>query len=181
MKIFDFQMSDIFGDEINLNEYKGKVLLIVNTASKCGFTPQFEGLQKLYEEYKERNFEILGFPCNQFMEQDPASNEEIQKFCEINYGVDFQMFEKINVRGEEAHPLYKYLIAEAPFNGYDLNHPGAANLHGFLKEKLPHFLEGDDIKWNFTKFLIDSEGNVLKRYESYITPEELKEDIEKIL
>jgi glutathione peroxidase len=181
MNIYDFKMNAIYGEEIDFEKYKGKALLIVNTASKCGFTPQFKGLQKLYEEYKDRDFEILGFPCNQFLEQDPADNNEIKHFCELNYGVDFQMFEKINVRGEDAHPLYKYLTSEAPFKGFDLNNDRAKKLYGVLQQKLPEYLKGNDIKWNFTKFLIDKEGKMVKRFEPYVEPENMAEEIEKVL
>lgn len=157
MGIYDFTAKDSFGDERSLSEYKGKVLLIVNTASKCGFTPQFEGLEKLYEELGEQGLEILGFPCNQFAGQDPGSNEEIQSFCKLNYGVTFTIFEKINVNGPDVHPLYK-----------------------FLKEQKGGIL-GRQIKWNFTKFLVDREGNVIERYAPAVEPEDLREDILKLL
>ena len=122
------------GQEISLSEFKGKVLLIVNTASKCGFTPQFEGLEKLYTTYKDRGFAVLGFPCNQFAEQDPASNGEIQEFCRLNYGVTFPMFQKGDVRGETAQPLFKYLVKEKGFKGLDMDHPNAQNLLNFIKK-----------------------------------------------
>lgn len=157
MSIYDFTAKDSFGDERSLSEYKGKVMLIVNTASKCGFTPQFEGLEKLYEELGEQGLEILGFPCNQFASQDPGTNEEIQSFCKLNYGVTFTIFEKINVNGSDAHPLYK-----------------------FLKEQKSSVL-GKKIKWNFTKFLVDREGNVVERYAPAVEPKDLREDILKLL
>ena len=135
----------------------GKVVLIVNTASKCGFTKQYKGLEELYEEYRERGLEILGFPCNQFAGQDPGSNEEIAEFCRLKFGVSFTMFEKIKVNGKEAHPLYQY-----------------------LKEEQKGIL-GARIKWNFTKFLIDREGVVCKRFAPQVRPEELREKIEKLL
>lgn len=181
MKIYDFKMNNIDGELVDLGDYKGKVVLVVNTASKCGFTPQFEGLEKLYKEYNKKGLEILGFPCNQFLEQDPGENNEIKNFCLLNYGVSFTMFEKIDVRGESAHPLYKYLVNSVPYNGFDLNHERAKGLYGFLEQKLPHLLEGNDIKWNFTKFLIDKEGNVVERFEPYIEPENIKEHLEKLL
>ena len=181
MKIYDFKIKDINGEEVSLDKYKGKVVLIVNTASKCGFTPQYEKLQELYEKYNDRDFEILGFPCNQFAEQEPGNSEDIKSFCNFNYGVTFPMFEKINVRGNEAHPLYKYLTKEAPFKGYDLNSESGKFLHNFLTENFPEFLEGDSIKWNFTKFLIDKNGNIIKRYESPIEPLDISNDIEKLL
>lgn len=147
----------INGEEIKMEAYKGKVVLIVNTASKCGFTPQFEELEQLYKEYKKDGLEILGFPCNQFGKQDPGVNEEVNQFCRLNYGVTFTMFEKIDVNGDNAHSLYKYLTSEAK---------------GIFNNK---------IKWNFTKFLIDSKGNVIKRYAPTVSPLKIKEDIQKLL
>jgi glutathione peroxidase len=166
---------------VSMEAYKGKVLLLVNTASKCGFTPQYKGLEALNQKYQSNDFEIIGFPSNQFLEQEPGTKEEIKSFCELNYGVTFELSQKIDVRGENADPLFKYLTSETPFEGYDLNSEGGAKMQGFLSEKLPHLLEGNDIKWNFTKFLIDKEGNVVKRYESPIAPEEIEKDIEKLL
>ena len=157
MKFYDFSARKMNGQEIKMEEYKGKVVLVVNTASRCGLTPQFEDLEELNREYKEKGLEILGFPCNQFAKQDSGSNEEIQKFCQLNYGVSFTMFEKIDVNGEAAHPLYKYLKGEAK---------------GLISEK---------IKWNFTKFLIDPEGKVIKRYGPTVSPLKIKGDIEKLL
>lgn len=181
MIIYDYKAKNIDGEEIKLEQYKGKVLLIVNTASKWGFTPQFAGLQKLYEDYKDKGFEVLGFPSNQFLEQDPGTNAEIHNFCQINYGVDFTMFEKIDVRGDNAHPLFKYLTAEAPFQGLDIKSEKGSSLNKFLQEKFPHYLEGSEIKWNFTKFLIDKDGAVVKRYETPIEPELIAMDIEEKL
>ena len=157
MKFYDFTAKKMNGIEVKMDEYKGKVLLVVNTASKCGFTPQFKGLEELYNEYKEKGFEILGFPCNQFKNQDPKSNKEINNFCQLNYGVTFTMFEKIDVKGPNAHPIFKY-----------------------LKEQTKGLLN-DEIKWNFTKFLIDSNGNVVKRYAPTTSPSKIKKDIENLL
>ena len=157
MSIYDFTMWDSFGDEIPFSTYEGKVLLIVNTASKCGFTPQFQGLQELYDTYAERGLEILGFPCNQFAGQDPGTNDEIRSFCQINYGVTFPIFEKINVNGKNAAPLYQYLKKQKS---------------GAL---------GSRIQWNFTKFLVDRKGNVVARYAPDVKPEDLKADIERLL
>lgn len=140
-----------------MKDLKGKVLLIVNTASKCGLTPQLTELEEIYKEYKDRGFEVLGFPCNQFANQDPASNKEISNFCLINYGVTFKMFEKINVNGEKAHPIYKFL---------------KSNSKGILT---------NDIKWNFTKFLIDKDGNVVERFSPTTKPSKIKNNIEKLL
>ena len=157
MTIYQFSANTIDGKEKSLEEYKGKVVLIVNTASECGFTPQFEGLQKLYEKYRDQGLEILGFPCNQFGGQDPGSDEEIAHFCQSNYGVSFQMFSKIDVNGENAHPLYKFLTQEAK---------------GLLSEK---------IKWNFTKFLVDRHGQVIDRFSPQKKPESIEKEIEKLL
>lgn len=157
MNFYDFSAKNMNGQEVKMEEYKGKVILVVNTASKCGLTPQLEGLENLYKEYKDKDFEILGFPCNQFAHQDPGTNKEITQFCLLNYGVTFTMFEKIDVNGDGAHPLYKFLKEEAK---------------GSL---------GNAIKWNFTKFLIDKEGKVIKRYAPVTTPDKIKEDIEKLL
>ena len=181
MSIYDFTVKTSQGKEKSLADYKGKVLLIVNTASKCGFTPQFDDLQKLYLAYKDKGFEILGFPCNQFAAQDPGSNEEIQQFCRYNYGVTFQIFEKGDVRGETAQPLFQYLTKEKGFEGFDKDHPNAAVLEDVLKKNFPEYLEGDGIKWNFTKFLIDQQGRVVKRYEPTDSMEKVGKDIEQML
>lgn len=181
MSIYDFKVKSIEGKEISLADYQGKVLLIANTASKCGFTPQYEELQELYKIYHDQGLEILGFPSNQFGEQEPGSNEEVQNFCQINYGVAFPLFEKTDVRGSTAHPLFRYLTDQAPFKGLDLNHPRGERLQGVLRDRFPQFLEGNDIKWNFTKFLIDRHGNVAGRYEPTTTPLGMREDIEKLL
>lgn len=157
MNIYDFSAVTINGEEISLSKYKGKVLLIVNTASKCGFTPQYKELQKIYEDLGKGDFEILGFPCNQFGSQEPGNSEEIVNFCEINYGVTFPLFDKIEVKGENAHPLYKYLTSEKK---------------GLL---------GGSIKWNFTKFLIDREGNVVERFAPMTKPSKIEEDIKSLL
>ena len=157
MNVYDFKMKNIKGEEVALSDYEGKLLLIVNTASKCGFTPQFEGLEALYKEYKDKGFTVIGFPSNQFGGQDPGTNEEIRSFCQLNYGVTFPMMGKIDVNGDNAAPLYTFLKKEEG---------------GIL---------GDDIKWNFTKFLVDKYGNVIKRYAPTTTPESIKDDIEKLL
>ena len=181
MNVYDFKAVNGKGQEVSLSDYKGKVLLIVNTASKCGFTPQFEGLEKLYNAYKDKGFVVLGFPCNQFAEQDPGSDGEIQEFCRLNYGVTFPMFRKGDVRGDSAQPLFKYLTKEKGFKGLDMDHPNAKVLLDFIKKNYPHFLDDDSIKWNFTKFLIDREGNVVKRFEPTKTPEAMASEIEKLL
>lgn len=181
MSVYNFSAINIDGEEVSLKDYEGKVLLIVNTASKCGFTPQYEELQKLYEKYQEQGLEILGFPCNQFKEQEPGESTEIKKFCSINYGVTFPLFEKTEVRGAGAHPLFKYLIEKAPYKGLDPNHPIGQKLLALLTEMDPNYFNDDEIKWNFTKFLIDKQGNVVGRYEPTTAPLNMQEDIQKLL
>ena len=156
--IYNFKATGINGVEHALEEYKGKVLLIVNTASKCGLTPQFKGLEKLYEQYKDQGLVILGFPCNQFASQDPGSNEEISEFCQLNYGVSFPMFSKIDVNGSNTDPLYKYLKSEAK-----------------------GFAGSESIKWNFTKFLVDRDGKVVKRFAPKDSPSSIEKSIRKLL
>ena len=154
---YQFEAETLNGDTRQLSDYKGQVVLVVNTASKCGFTPQYKGLQELYETYKNRGFTILGFPCNQFGSQEPGDADEIGSFCEMNYGVEFPMFGKIDVNGDNAHPLFNYLKDE---------------LSGTL---------GDKVKWNFTKFLIGKDGKPLKRYAPTTKPDKLTRDIEQAL
>ena len=181
MSIYDFTAKSIDGDDINFKEYEGKVLIIVNTASKCGFTPQYEDLQKLYEKYNSQGLEILGFPSNQFKEQEPGESKEIKNFCQINYGVTFPLFEKIDVRGENAHPLFQYLIERAPFKGLDQNHPIGKVLYGMLNQISHNYFADDSVKWNFTKFLVDRKGNVVGRFEPTTSPSKMEADIEKLL
>ena len=157
MSLYTQKVVKMSGFESDLSEYEGKVLLIVNTASKCGYTKQFDGLQFIYDKYKDQGFVVLGFPCNQFLRQDPGSNQEILNFCQVNFGVNFPMYEKIKVRGKEQHDLYKYLINNSPTR------------------------KGKSIKWNFEKFLINRDGEVVDRFESKITPEEISSEIEKLL
>ena len=156
--VYDFEVQRLNGESVKLDAYRGKVLLIVNTASQCGFTPQYSGLEKLYDKFQARGLEILGFPCNQFGKQEPGGSEEIAEFCNVNYGVTFPLFEKIDVNGKNAHPLYQYLKSEA---------------RGLLGS--------EPIKWNFTKFLVDREGNVVERYGSAKKPEQIGADIERLL
>ena len=156
--IYDFSVDDIKGKPVKLDKYKDKVLLIVNTASKCGFTPQYKGLEALYEKYHGKGLEILGFPCNQFGAQEPGTEKEIAAFCELNYGVTFPMFAKVDVNGKSAAPVFNYLKAEKP-----------------------GLLGSEAIKWNFTKFLVDRKGRVLARYAPNDTPESIAGDIEKAL
>ena len=181
MSIYDYKAITIDGEEVSLGKYKGKVLIIANTASKCGFTPQYEGLEKIYKDYNSKGLEVLGFPCNQFAGQEPGSNKEVKNFCELNYGVSFPLFQKIEVRGENAHPLFKYLSEGIPFKGLDLNHPNGKKLYNFLKEKFPEYLSGNSIKWNFTKFLVDREGNLVGRFEPTTEPVDMIPEIEKLI
>ncbi len=157
-QIYDFSVKTIKGEESSLESYKGKVLLIVNTASKCGFTPQFKGLESLYEKYKDQGLEVLGFPCNQFLKQDPASDSEISEFCSLNYGVTFPMFSKVEVNGPGTHPLFEH-----------------------LKTSAKGLLGSEKIKWNFTKFLVDKNGEVIKRYAPNTEPKDIVADIEACL
>jgi glutathione peroxidase len=156
--IYDFSAKDIRGKERKLDEYRDKVLLIVNVASKCGFTPQYKGLEALYEKLHARGFEILGFPSNQFGEQEPGNEAEIAQFCDLNYGVTFPLFAKVDVNGSAAAPLYRY-----------------------LKKEKPGLLGSEAIKWNFTKFLVDRKGNVVERYAPNVEPETIAGDVEKLL
>lgn len=181
MSVHAFSAKNIRGQNVSLGDYEGKVLLIVNTASKCGFTPQYADLQKLYDKYKDQGLVLLGFPCNQFGEQEPGSNEEVDTFCQLNYGVNFPLFEKVEVRGADKHPLFGYLAEKATFEGFDTNTSGGRMLQAFLSEKLPELLEGNDIKWNFTKFLIDRKGNVVKRFESPVDPLDIEPAVEALL
>jgi len=156
--VYDFTVKDIHGKPVKLDRYRGKVMLVVNTASQCGFTPQYKGLEAMYEKLRGKGLEVLGFPCNQFGGQEPGDEKEIAQFCELNFGVTFPMFAKVDVNGDAAAPLYKYLKAEKP-----------------------GLLGSEAIKWNFTKFLVDREGNVVKRYAPNDTPESIAKDVEKLL
>ncbi|WP_461640312.1 glutathione peroxidase [Labilibaculum euxinus] len=178
--LYGFKIASLTGEEVDLNQYKGKVVLVVNTASKCGLTPQYKGLEAMYQKYKDQGFVILGFPSNQFLEQEPGTSEEIAAFCEKNYGVSFPMFEKIEVRGENAHPLYKMLTEEKPFLGFDDSESGQ-KFKGFISEKFPEIYEGNGIKWNFTKFIIDRNGKVVKRIEPNVAPEDFEDEIKGML
>ena len=167
--IYDFTVKDMAGKDVSLAEFKGKVLLVVNTATKCGFTPQYEELEDLYKKYASQGFEILDFPCNQFGGQAPGTEEEIAQFCSLNYDVDFRQFKKIEVNGENEIPLYTWLKAQKGFAGFDKGHQLADVLHGMFVKQDPDYASKPDIKWNFTKFLIDREGNVVARFEPTAT------------
>lgn len=158
MSVHEYSAKTIKNEDVSLSNYQGDVLLIVNTASKCGFTPQYKDLQALYEEEKENGLTVLGFPCNQFGGQEPGSSNDIEQFCELNYGVSFPMFAKVDVKGEHAHPLFTYLTEQAP---------------GLLGSK--------GIKWNFTKFLVNRQGEVVKRYAPQTAPKDIQKDIKELL
>jgi glutathione peroxidase len=167
--IYQFSVLGGTGDTVDLSVYQGKVLLVVNTATQCGFTPQYEELQRLYDLYRDQGFEILDFPCNQFGQQAPGTNEEIHEFCTGNYNITFPQMAKIDVNGadEEQSPLYAWLIAKAPFAGFDTTNPIGARLDQMFRSQDSLFDRTPDIKWNFTKFLIDRDGNVVRRFEPY--------------
>ncbi|BEU86884.1 glutathione peroxidase [Selenomonas sp. TAMA-11512] len=181
MSIFEYKLQDKKGGEVSLKDFEGQVLLIANTASKCGFTPQYEGLEKLYKKYKEQGFTILAVPSNQFGEQEPGSNDEVQQFCRVNYGVSFPVMGKADVRGETAIPLFKYLTKEKGFHGFPPSEMTDVLL-GHIKKNLPaDYLDDDQIKWNFTKFLINKKGEVVERFEPAVTPAEMEAAVEKLL
>lgn len=175
MSVYDFSVSTADGSTQDLRDYAGQVLLIVNVASECGFTPQYEGLEALYRERKDRGLQILGFPCNQFGAQEPGTNGEIQEFCSTSYDVTFPVLGKIDVNGAGADPLYAYLRAEAPGNF------GAEDgrVYEHVRNTRPEAIGTDEIKWNFTKFLVDRDGSVVGRYESPVTPEELRPAVDR--
>lgn len=179
--VYDFTVIDRKGKEISLSEYKGKVLLIVNTATRCGFTPQYEELEALYKQYKDKGLEILDFPCNQFGNQAPGSEEEIHSFCQLNYGTEFPQFRKIEVNGENEIALFTYLKKEKGFEGFDLNHPIGKILDEMLSKNNPDYKSSADIKWNFTKFLIDKEGNVVQRFEPTYDIKKIEKIIDSLL
>ena len=163
--VYDFIVPGKKKTEKNLAEYKGKVLLIVNTASKCGFTTQYNDLEEIYEKYKDKDFYVLDFPCNQFGQQAPESEEDYHNFCQLNYKTSFPQFAKIEVNGEKEQPLFKWLKSKKGFNGFDPNHKLTPILNEMLSKADPDFAKKPDIKWNFTKFLIDRKGHVVERFE----------------
>ena len=180
--IYDITVKDMDGSDVSLANYKGKVLLIVNVASKCGLTPQYEGLEALYQKYKDQGLEILAFPCNQFLEQEPGTNEEIQSFCSLNYNVTFPLFDKIDVNGEAESPLYTYLKKQAPFKGYpECTEEFAAQLDQIHQKTGTGFDQGDAIRWNFGKFLISKDGKTILRFEPMVTPDMMEGAIQEFL
>ena len=178
--IYDFKALDNKGEEVDMAQYRGKVLMIVNTASKCGFTPQYDGLEALYQKYKEQGLVILGFPCDQFKHQEPGSDEEIAEFCRVNHGVTFPLMKKIDVFGENAHPIFKYLTEQVPDEK-------VSGLKDKAVMKMVDSLSKSDgreeggVRWNFTKFLISKDGSVIKRYAPVAKPEDMEADIEAML
>ncbi len=180
MSIYDFEYTSIENNKVKLSDYAGKVLLIVNTASKCGFTPQYQGLEELYKNYKDRGLTVIGFPCNQFMEQEPSGEAEISEFCQLNYGVTFPLSAKVEVREENAIPLFKYLCEEKGFLGFG-NGDKSKMMEDLLRGIYKESYSDNQIKWNFTKFLIDRQGKVIARFEPTTEPKDIAAHIEKLL
>ncbi len=177
MTIYDFTVKDNRDNPVSLEKYRGKVLLVVNTATKCGLTPQYEALERVYEDLREKGLEVLDFPCNQFLNQAPEDNQGIEEFCQLNYQTKFDRFSKIDVNGEKAEPLYKWLRKEAPVDRKNEASDG-------FEEKVKAYVSYEsptDIKWNFGKFLVDREGHVAARFSPSVTPEELKEELSRLL
>ena len=179
MKIYDFKALTSRGKELDFAQFEGKVLLIVNTASKCGFTPQFKGLEELNQKYKDQGLVIIGFPCNQFKEQDPGSDDQIEEFCQLNYGVTFQIMKKIDVNGDTAEPIFVYLKEQAPTEDY--NGLKAKAAHALFRKISDTAKSDSDIQWNFTKFLISKDGKTVRRYAPTAEPKDFEKDIEALL
>ena len=179
--IYNFKALSNRGKEVDFADYKGKVLVIVNTASKCGFTPQYDGLEALYQKYKDKGLVIIGFPCDQFGHQEPGTDEQIEEFCRLNHGVTFPLMSKIEVNGANAHPVFQWLKSQAGFAGFDPNHKLTKILDEMLRKQDPAFEKNPDIKWNFTKFVISRDGSQVVRFEPTSEPKELAACIEKML
>ena len=197
--IYEFSVKDRKGKDVSLKEYANEVLLIVNTATKCGFTPQYDELEKLYEKYHKQGFEILDFPCNQFgqqapgtdesihefcklnFQQAPGTDESIHEFCKLNFGTEFPRFKKVKVNGDDAEPLFQFLKEQKGFAGWDMTHPIAPILEDMLSKADPDYKEKADIKWNFTKFLINKKGQVIARFEPTEKMENIEKQIEELL
>ena len=178
-KIYEFKAFTSKGKEIDFSQFEGKVLLIVNTASKCGFTPQFQGLEELNKKYKDQGLVIIGFPCNQFKEQDPGSDSQIEEFCQLNYGVTFQIMKKTDVNGPAAEPIFEYLKSVAPTEEY--HGLKAKGVHAMLKTISKSVEKDSDILWNFTKFLISKDGKTVRRYAPTTEPKDFEKDVEDML
>lgn len=181
MGIYDFNVLNRNGETVSLEEYKNKVILIINSATECGFTPQYDDLQDLYERYNQDNFIILDFPCNQFGNQAPGTNQEIASFCSTKFGITFPIFSKIDVNGENASPLFEYLKSQKGFQGFDPEHKLTPVLEEKLKKENPEYKNEPDIKWNFTKFLIDRSGNVIERFEPTTDIHIIEEKVKELL
>ena len=179
--VFDFAVKDRKGKEVSLREYANEVLLIVNTATKCGFTPQYEELEALYQKYHTQGFEILDFPCNQFGQQAPGTDESIHNFCKLTYGTDFPRFKKVKVNGNDADPLFKFLKEQKTFAGFDPAHKLTPVLEEILSKECPDYKETSDIKWNFTKFLVSKRGQVIARFEPTESLDAIAKQIEEQL
>lgn len=181
MGIYDFKVKKADGEEVSLSKYENKVVLIINSATECGFTPQYDALQDLYEKFGKDDFIILDFPCNQFGNQAPGTNEEIASFCDTKFGITFPIFSKIDVNGENASPLFKYLKSQKSFEGFDQEHKLTPVLEEMLGKANPDYKNQPDIKWNFTKFLVDRSGNVVKRFEPTADMYDIEEKIKELL
>ena len=180
MSIYDYAYTSIEGNPVSMSQYKGKVVLIVNTASKCGFAPQYEGLETLYQRYRDQGFEVIGFPCNQFMDQEPGDEAAISEFCSVRYGVTFPMSAKADVRGDDAIPLFRYLTAQKGFEGMGKGIKNKA-FDMMLKAKYKDGYKDSQVKWNFTKFLVDRQGEVAARFEPVVEPADIAVHIGKLL
>ena len=178
--VYDFKVKDRSGNEVSVGDYSGKVLLVVNTATGCGFTPHYEPLESMYKDLRDKGFEILDFPCNQFAGQAPGSDDEIHEFCTVKFGTEFPQFSKIDVNGDDADPLFAYLAGEKPFEGFGKGMKAAA-MNKFTKLNNKKYGDKAYIKWNFTKFLIDREGNVVERFEPTVDMDEVRKAVEKLV
>lgn len=181
MSVYDFTVKDTEGNDVSLKEYEGKVLLIINSATECGFTPQYNELTDIYNEFKDDGFIILDFPCNQFGNQAPGTGEEIREACRLKFLVEYPIFEKIEVNGDNEEALYTYLKSQTSFEGFDQDHELTSRIEGRVSQIDPDYMNNNDIKWNFTKFLVDREGNVVERFEPTKNLDIVKEEISKLL
>lgn len=180
MSIYDYAYTSIEGNPVSMSDYKGKVVLLVNTASKCGFAPQYEGLEALYQRYRDQGFEVIGFPCNQFMDQEPGDEAAISEFCSVRYGVTFPMSAKADVRGDDAIPMFRYLTKQKGFEGMGKGIKNKA-FDMMLKAKYKDGYKDSQVKWNFTKFLVDRHGEVTARFEPVVEPADIAAHVEKLL
>jgi len=181
MSIYDCKVENLYGDETDLSEFKGQVMMIFNSATQCGFTPQYDEIQDLYEKYADKGLAVLEFPCDQFGHQAPGTNEEIASFCEAKFGLTFSRYSKVDVNGENAVPLFKMLTEAQSFKGFDEGHPLTAILESQMARKNPDYAKDPSIKWNFTKFLVDRDGNIVKRFEPTAPMIKVEEAIKELL